>query len=81
MLLSRGLGWPDPLQGLNTLKIPPASYLWPCKSCTHSRQSLPVTPNQSSVQAGSKQGQRTHSALSLKPKPDYLFNFPNTHQG
>ena len=27
-MLSLGLGWPDPLQGLNSLKIGPLSYLW-----------------------------------------------------
>ena len=36
MLLSLGLDWPGPLQGLNNLKIPPASYLRCCKSCTQS---------------------------------------------
>ena len=34
MLLSPGLGWPAPLQGLNNLKIYLASYLCCCKACT-----------------------------------------------
>ena len=42
MLLSLGLGWPGPLQGLTNLKMLPPCYLWCCKSCTHSRQSLIV---------------------------------------
>ena len=74
MLLNLGLGWPGPLQGLNNLKTPPPSYLRCCKSCIHSRQSLIVTHSQDSVQAGWKQCHR--SALSLKPKQNYLFNFP-----
>ena len=52
MLLRPGSGWPDLLQGLNNLKIPPPSYLWCCKSCTRSMPSLTVTPSQSSVLAG-----------------------------
>ena len=52
-LLSLGLGWPGPLQGLRDLKIQPPPYLWACKSCTRSRQSLTVTQSQGSrVQAG-----------------------------
>ena len=39
MLLSLGLGWLGPLQGLNNLKIPPPSYLWCHKTCTQRRQS------------------------------------------
>ena len=58
MLLSLGLGWPGPLQGLNNLKILPPSYLWYYKSCTNIRQSLLVTPSLGSVQAGWKQDQR-----------------------
>ena len=37
MLISPGLGWPDPFQEINSLKIPSLAYLW-CKTCTHSRQ-------------------------------------------
>ena len=39
MLLSLGLGWSEPLQGLNKLKICPLTYLWYHKPCTHSKQS------------------------------------------
>ena len=52
MLLSLGLDWPGPLHRLKNLKILSPSYLRCCKSCTHSRQSLLVTPSQGSVQAG-----------------------------
>ena len=40
MLLSLGLGWPGPLQGLNNLKIRPPPCLWCHESCAHGRQSL-----------------------------------------
>ena len=53
MLLSLELGWPGLLQCLNNLKISSPSYLWCCKSCTHTRQSLPV---------------RACSAFPLKPQ-------------
>ena len=29
------LGWPDPLQGPNNLRVHPLSYLWCRKACTH----------------------------------------------
>ena len=51
-VVKSGLDWPSFLQGLNNLKILSPSYLWYCKSCAHNRQSFPVTPSQSSVQAG-----------------------------
>ena len=68
----QGLGWPGPLQGLNYLRIPPPSYLWGCKSCTHSGH----------CQSGQCPGRlearsQACSALSLKPKQDYLFTFFN----
>ena len=66
MLLGLGIGWPDPLQGFNSLKIHPLSYLWP--RSLRSQQA----GSQDSVQAGQKQGQRP--ALlpqSLKPKQDF----------
>ena len=73
MLLSLGLGWPGPLQALNNLKIPPPSYLRCC--------SLALTAGSHS-QSGQCPGRlearsEACSALSLKPKQDYLFNFPN----
>ena len=43
-----------PSQGLSNLKILPPSYLWCCKSCTHNRQSFPVTLSQSRVQVRNK---------------------------
>ena len=42
MLLSLCLDWPDPGRVQQSLKIPPASYLWRFKSCPHSRRSLTV---------------------------------------
>ena len=63
MLLSLGLDWPGPLQGLNNLKIPPPDYLWCCMS-GHCPDRLEARSE-------------AYSALSLKPKQDYLFNFPN----
>ena len=48
-VLSLGLGWPNPLQGLNSPKICPLSYLWCCKACTHSRK---PGHSQHSFQAG-----------------------------
>ena len=74
MLLSLGLGWLGPLQGLNNLKIPPPSYIRCCKSCTHNRQSFTLTLSQGRLEARSE----ASSVLSQKPKQDYLFNFPNT---
>ena len=71
-----------PLQGLNNLKIYPPFYLWCCKSCTHSRQSLPVTPSHSQslpVRAVSRQVRskvRGCSALSVKSKQDYFCTVP-----
>ena len=68
-----------PLQGLNNLKIPPPFYLCYCKSCTHSRQSPPVTTSQGSVQ---QVRSKVRGLLSFIPeaKQDYSFNFPNTLQ-
>ena len=70
MLLSLGLDWLGPLQGLNNLKIPPPSYLWCCQSCTRSRQSLPVRATSRQIRSRV----RGCSALSLKPKQDYLIS-------
>ena len=66
------LPWPPP--GLNNLKAPPPSSLRCCRSFTPSRQSLTATPSPDRLEARSE----VCSALSLKPKQDYLFNFPNT---
>ena len=75
MLLSLGLGWSEPLYGFNNFKICPLSYLWCHKASTHSRQSRHLQSGQypGRLEARSE----TWSALSLKPKQDYLFNFPN----
>ena len=74
MLLSPGLSWPDPLQGLNNLKIHPLSDLWCSKSCTYIRQSghsqSGWCPNRLETSS------EACSALSLKPRQDYLSNFP-----
>ena len=67
-----------PLQGPN-FKIPPPFYLSCCKSCTHSRQSLPVTPSQGSVQQVRNKVRGPLSFVS-EAKQNYLFNFPNTLQ-
>ena len=76
MLLSLGLGGPAPLQGLNNLKNVPPSYLWCCKACSHSRQSLkPLISGQCPGRLEARS--EDCSALSLKPKQDYLFNFPS----
>ena len=61
------------LQGLKNLKIFPTFYLWCC--------SLALTSGSHS-QSGQCPGRlyessETCSALSLKPKQDYIFNFPN----
>ena len=73
-----GFGWPGHFQGLNNLKISLPSYLWCCKSCTYTRQSLPVTPSQDSVPGRLEARSESCSALSLKSKQDYLCKFPNT---
>ena len=64
MLLSLGLDWPRPLHGCDNSKICLLS------SCTHSRQSS-LCPG--SLEAKSE----VCSALSLKPKRNHLFKFPN----
>ena len=75
MLLSLGLGWPGPLQGLNNLKTCPLHCLWCCKPHTHSKHSLPVTLRQGSVQAGEKQGQRLALLCLWSPeKTIYLIS-------
>ena len=76
MLLSLGLGWPVLLQGLNNFNICPLIYLWCHKSWPHSRPSVSSQSGQGPdrLQARSE----ACSALSLKPKQDYFFNFPNT---
>ena len=61
------------LQGLKNLKIFPTFYLWGC--------SLALTAGSHS-QSGQCPGRleaRSEAcpALSLKPKQDYIFNFPN----
>ena len=68
MLLSLGLDWPSPLQGLNNLKIPPAYYLWCCKSCIHKDSNSQSGHCPDRLEARSE----AYSALSLKPKQDYL---------
>ena len=75
MLLSLGLGCPGPPQGPNNHQIPPPSPPWRCRYCTHSRRSrsLPVRQCPGRLEARSE----ACSALSLKPKQEYLFNFPN----
>ena len=77
MLLSLGLGCPGPLQGHNHLKILPPSYIWCCKSCTHSRQLLSVSSPSGQCPGRLEVRSEAYSALSLKPNQDYLFNFPN----
>ena len=77
MLLSLGLGCPGPLPGHNNLKIPPPSYIWCCKSCTHSRQLFTVSSPYGQCPGRLEVRSEAYSALSLKPNQDYLFNFPN----
>ena len=75
MLPSLGLGCPGPLQGLYSLKIPPPSYLWCWKSCTHSRQLFRVNSQSGQCPGRLEARSEACSALSLKPKQDYIFNF------
>ena len=65
-----GLGWPGPLQGLNNLKIIYGA----------SRLALTAGSHPQSGQCPGRLAARSEAgfALSLKPKQDYLFNFPNT---
>ena len=67
-MLSLGLDWPDPLQGLSSLKR--------ChKACSHSK---PARHSQPGLCPGRLEARsEACSALSLKPEQDYLFNFPN----
>ena len=59
--------------GLKNLKISPPSYLRCCKACISagSRSQSGQCPGR--LEARSE----ACSALSLQPKQDYLFNFPN----
>ena len=71
MLLSLGLGWSEPLQGLRNLKIYSPSYL--CG--LHSQQAF--------TQSGQCPGRlearsEAYSVLSLKPKQDYLISLTVT---
>ena len=62
-----GLGWPDPLQGPNDLKVHPLSYLWCHKACTQQAvRSLTVRAVSRQLEARSE----ACSDLSLKPKQD-----------
>ena len=68
-------GWPDLLQALNKLQDPLPIY----QLCFSSTLTVDVadshSSSQGSVQVGQKQSQRP-IVLSLKPKQEYLFNFP-----
>ena len=75
ILLSLGLGWPGLLQGLNSFKICPLSYLWCHRSCTQSNQSGLSRSGQCPDSLGARS--EACSALSLKPEQDYLYNLPN----
>ena len=71
-------GWPDTLQGLNNLKVPPPSYLRYCKACPHSRQSLTVIHRAVSRQVRS----RVRGLLCFVSEAETrLFNFPNRGRG
>ena len=73
MLLSLGLDWLGPLQGLNNLKIPPPSYLRNL-ALTAGRQLLTVN-SQSGQHPGRLEARlEAYSDLSLKPKQDYLLS-------
>ena len=67
-----GLGWSGPLQGSTITRFLPQSQDFSsvlsmvCKSCIHSRQSLPVRTV--SMQVRSKV-----RGLALKPKQDFFF--------
>ena len=78
MLLSLGLVWPGPTQGLSNLKIPPLSYLRP-PQVLHSQQAATHSHSQSG-QCSARLEARSEacSASSLKPKQDHSFNFPNS---
>lgn len=59
------------------ISFPILSMLQACKSCTctHSRQSLLVTPSQGSIQSGQKRGRKPalSALLLLKPEQDYFY--------
>ena len=75
MLLSLGLSWPGPLQGLNNFKIHPSS--------TYGATRLALTAGGQGIhRTGQRPGKlearpEACSALSLKPKQDNVLNFPN----
>ena len=78
MLLSLGLGWPGPLQGFNNLKIPPP-IISLVLQILHSQQAVTHSHSQSGQYPDRLEARsEACSALSLKPKQDYSFNFPNT---
>ena len=71
MLLGLGLGWPDPLQGLNNLKTISSmvqQVLYSQQAVTHSHPRSGQSPG--SLEARSE----SCSALPLKPKQDYLIS-------
>ena len=73
------LPWPPPgaQQSQDSSPPPPPSYLW--GFVLHSQQTVPPSHFQSRQCPGRLEARsEAHSALSLKPKQDYLFNFPNT---
>ena len=71
MLLSLGLGWPGPLQGLNNLKISPPSFIYGAASLA-----LTAGGHSQSHSSPGRLEARSEacSALSLKPKQDYLIS-------
>ena len=69
MLLNLGLGWPDPLQGLNNLRFLP-HFIYGAASLA-----LTAGSHSQSGQCPGRLEARSEacSALSLKPKQDYSF--------
>ena len=73
-----GLGWLSPLQGFNNLKIPPP-IISLVLQILHSQQAVTHSHSQSGQYPDRLEARsEACSALSLKPKQDYSFNFPNT---